>query len=104
MILKSIYLFELNVEYFINLSWDESQWNVTGNVESGSVNVELELCARQKTMIIRLDYAIFCILAQDLIELNLTLMNLNGPDVWTHVQSIIEPWSQLSLTRRNLRD
>lgn len=46
MILKSIYLFEFNVEYFINLSWDESQWNVTGNVDSGSVNVELELCAR----------------------------------------------------------
>ena len=36
----------INIDYFIDLSWEETQWNVTGNVESGSVDVKLELCAR----------------------------------------------------------
>ena len=33
-------------DYFVISSWEETQWNVTGNVESGSVDVENELCAR----------------------------------------------------------
>ena len=36
----------MNIDYFIDLSWEETQWNVTGNVENGSVDVENELCAR----------------------------------------------------------
>ena len=34
------------VKALFYLSWEETQWNLTGNVESGSVDVELELCAR----------------------------------------------------------
>ena len=33
-------------DYFVNSRWVETQWNITGNIESGSVDVENELCAR----------------------------------------------------------
>ena len=29
-----------------DFSWDEMEWNVTGNVESGIVDSEKELCVR----------------------------------------------------------
>ena len=41
-----IFIFKMNFDCFIDLSWEEAQWNVTGNVKSGSVDVDHELCAR----------------------------------------------------------
>ena len=44
--LITLYILDYKKTIINNISWDDMEWNVTGNVESGNVDSEKELCVR----------------------------------------------------------
>ena len=95
----------LKSELNIDTSWDEMEWTVMGNVETGILDSEDELCGRlvnnnRNTQQISIDV----LFSPELRGLGYfsTLKLLSGPSVWIHVTSTTEPRSPPLMTKDNL--
>ena len=104
-LIRLFHFITLKSDLNIDTSWDEMEWNVMGNVETGILDSEDELCGR-----LVYNYRYTQQISNDVLfppELRglgyfSTLKLLSGPSVWIHVTSTTEPRSLPLMTKDNL--
>ena len=99
-LIRLFHFITLNSNLNIDTSWDEMEWNVMGNVETGILDSEDELCGR----LVFIEISNDDLFSPELRGLGYfsTLKLSSGPSVWIHVTNTTEPRPLPLMTKYNL--